>query len=252
MARKLFIAGNWKMNTTRSSAVALASELKASIGSIDTVDMAVIPPSVYLSAVSEVLEGDSIAVGAQNMYFEQKGAFTGETSAAMLKDIGCKYVLLGHSERRHVFGETDELINKKVLKALEEGLDVIFAVGELLQQREAGETTQVVTRQITDGLVGVDAAGSANITIAYEPVWAIGTGKTATPEQAQEVHAMIRGLVCDLYDAATAEAMRIQYGGSVTPDNAANLLARKDVDGALVGGASLKSEDFAAIVKAGL
>ena len=252
MVRKPFIAGNWKMNTTRSSAVALARELKASIGSIDGVDLAVIPPSVYLSAVSEVLSNDSIAVGAQNMYFEQKGAFTGEISAAMLKDVGCRYVLLGHSERRHVFGETDELINKKILKALTEGLEVIFAVGELLQQREAGETTEVVTRQITNGLIGVDAAGAANITIAYEPVWAIGTGRTATPEQAQEVHAMIRGLVGDLYDDATGEAMRIQYGGSVTPDNATDLLAQKDVDGALVGGASLKAEDFTTIVKAGL
>ena len=252
MVRKPFIAGNWKMNTTRSSAVALATGLKDSIGSIDAVDLAVIPPSVYLLAVGDVLCGTCIALAAQNMYFEPKGAFTGEISAAMVKDVGCKYVLLGHSERRHVFGETDELVNKKVLRALAEGLEVILAVGELLEQREAGKTSEVVSGQVRIALGGVDAGGAGKVTIAYEPVWAIGTGKTASPEQAQEVHAMIRGLVGEMYDAATGEAMRIQYGGSVKADNAADLLARPDVDGALVGGASLKVEDFTAIVKAEL
>lgn len=252
MARRKFVAGNWKMNTTNDSGVALAKGLKETIGDIDAMDVAVIPPSLYLSAIVEALAGSQVAVGAQNMYFEEAGAFTGEISSAMIQDVGCKYVLLGHSERRHVFGETDELINKKVRKALTGNLEIIFAVGELLEERQAGKTLEVNERQVRQGLAGVSAEDMARVTVAYEPVWAIGTGKTASPEQAQEVHATIRTLLGDLYGANVAEATRIQYGGSVKPDNAAELLSQPDIDGALVGGASLNVNDFTAIVKAGV
>jgi len=222
--------------------------MAAELGRIDAVDLAICPPFVYIPGVAEALSGSNIRVGAQNMYFQDNGAFTGEISGQMLKDIGCRYVILGHSERRHVIGETDELINTKIVKALAVGLEVIFCVGELLEERKADQTAEVVTRQVTAGLNGVSAGEAANITIAYEPVWAIGTGETATPDQAQEVHAMVRKLVGDLYGAELAGSMRIQYGGSVKPSNAADLLGRDDVDGALVGGASLKAEDFAGIV----
>ena len=252
MARKLFIAGNWKMNTSAAEGVALAAALAESLGAVDAVDLGVAPPFVYLQAVGEALARTNIALGAQNMFCEDNGAFTGEISAAMLKDVGARFVILGHSERRHVIGETDELINRKVLRALADGLDVILAVGELLEQRENQQTVNVVTRQVKIGLEGVDAAEMARVTIAYEPVWAIGTGVTATPAQAQEVHAIIRKLLGDLYDGQVADATRIQYGGSVKPDNAADLLALPDVDGALVGGASLKADAFAAIVNAGV
>ena len=252
MARKLFIAGNWKMNTTLESGVALAKGLKETIGSITEIELAFFPPAVYLKSICEAVAGSNIGVGGQNMYFEEKGAYTGEISGAMLKDVGCKYVLLGHSERRHIIGESDELINKKVLKALADGLHVVLAIGELLEEREAGKTMEVNERQVKIGLEGVDKAAMANVTIAYEPVWAIGTGKTATPEQAQEVHAEIRQLLATMYDEEVAQATRIQYGGSMKPDNAAELLGQPDVDGGLIGGASLKVEDFTALVKAGL
>ncbi|MGA2265538.1 MAG: triose-phosphate isomerase [Phycisphaerae bacterium] len=252
MARKPFVAGNWKMNTSRATAVDLARKLVASIGSLEAVDLAVCPPFVYLADVAAALKGSRIATGAQDMFYENDGAFTGEISGAMLKDVGCRYVILGHSERRHVIGETDETINRKVLKALADGLEVIFCVGELLEERKAARTADVVSRQVKIGMEGVDRKHVRAVTIAYEPVWAIGTGVTATPQQAQEVHAMIRGLVATAYDAATAEAIRIQYGGSVKPSNAAELLGQKDVDGALVGGASLNAADFAVIVKAGM
>ncbi len=252
MARKLFIAGNWKMNTTLKSGLELVGGLKETIGSINEIEMAFFPPAVYLKSICDAVAGSNIGVGAQNMYFEDKGAFTGEISGAMVKDAGCKYVLLGHSERRHVFGETDEMINRKVLKALSDGLHVILAVGELLEEREASKTMEVNERQIRIGLEGVDKASMSNVTIAYEPVWAIGTGETASPAQAQEVHAKIRGLLEKLYDAEVASATRIQYGGSMKPENAAELLSQDDVDGGLIGGASLKVEDFTAIVKAGL
>ena len=252
MSRKLFIAGNWKMNTTLKSGLELAEGLKETIGSIEEIELAFFPPSVYLKPICDAVAGSNIGVGAQNMYFEEKGAFTGEISGAMVKDAGCRYVLLGHSERRHVFGETDEIINRKVLKALSDGLHVVLAVGELLEQREAGKTMEVNERQIRIGLEGVDSTAMSNVTIAYEPVWAIGTGKTASPEQAQEVHAEIRRLLEKLYDAEIAAATRIQYGGSMNPKNAAELLGQKDVDGGLIGGASLKVEDFTAIVNAGL
>ena len=252
MARKLFIAGNWKMNTSAAKGVALAAALAESIGAVDAVDLGAAPPFVYLQAVGDALAGTNIALGAQNMFCEDNGAFTGEISAAMLKDVGARFVILGHSERRHVIGEADELINRKVLKALADGLDVILAVGELLEQRENKQTVEVVTSEVKIGLEGVAAAEMARVTIAYEPVWAIGTGVTATPDQAQEVHAIIRKLLGDLYDGQVADATRIQYGGSVKPDNAADLLALPDVDGALVGGASLKADAFAGIVNAGV
>ncbi len=251
MSRKLFVAGNWKMNTSLAEARALAAGLAEKIGSVDSVDIAICPPFVYIPAVVEAVSGSNIAVGGQNLFYESNGAYTGETSTDMLKDVGCKYVILGHSERRHVIGETDEIVNRKVIKALADGLDVIFCVGELLAEREAGQTDEVVTRQVKIGLEAIDGAGLADrLTIAYEPVWAIGTGKTATPDQAQEVHAMIRGLIGNIYDSQLAEAIRIQYGGSVKPSNAAELLGQSDVDGALVGGAALKVDDFAGIVNA--
>jgi triosephosphate isomerase len=252
MSRKLFIAGNWKMNTSRDGAVALAGGLKDAIGAVEAVDLGVAPPFVYLAAVGEALAGSRIDLLAQNMFYEDNGAFTGETSGEMLRDVGVRTVILGHSERRHVIGESDELINRKVIKALGDGLDVILCVGELLEQRQAEQTLEVVGRQVKIGLEGVPADAMANVTIAYEPVWAIGTGVTATPDQAQHVHAMVRGMLGEKYDAAVAEATRIQYGGSVKPANAAELLAQPDIDGALVGGASLKVDDFSAIVHAGV
>jgi len=258
MARKLFVAGNWKMNTSLAAAEDLATALVEGIGSVKEVDVAVCPPFPYLVAVGSALGVSNIALGAQDVFYEDNGAYTGEVSTMMLKDVGCRYVIAGHSERRHVIGETDEIVNRKVLQALSDGLDVIFCVGELLEEREGEQTLDVVKRQVTRGLEGVGRSWtdgltlSDRLTIAYEPVWAIGTGKTATPDQAQEVHAMVRGLVAELYDSSLAEQMRIQYGGSVKPANAADLLAKEDIDGALVGGASLKAKDFADIVRAGM
>jgi len=251
MSRKLFIAGNWKMNLDLAGAKALAEALAAQIGNTDKVDLAVAPPFVYLPAVAAAVKGSKIALAAQNMFYENNGAFTGEISGAMLKDVGCSHVILGHSERRHVIGETDETINHKVVKAIGDELKVILCVGELLAQRDEGTTNDVVAEQTKVGLEGVSAEAMEDVTIAYEPVWAIGTGRTATPEQAQEVHAMIRGLLVKLYGPAVAAATVIQYGGSVKPSNAAELLAQPDIDGALVGGAALKAADFVGIVQAG-
>ena len=248
--RKPFIAGNWKMNMNSASSVALAAGLAKELENVDTVDVAVCPPFVYAQSVAAALSASNIAVGAQDVYFEGNGAFTGEISCDMLKDTGCTYVLAGHSERRHVIGETDELINKKVIAAIDAGLLPILCVGELLEERQAEKTTEVVVEQIKKGLAGLCKERVQAVTIAYEPVWAIGTGLTATPEQAQEVHAMIRGLLAELYDEDIAQTLRIQYGGSAKPGNTAELMAQPDVDGLLVGGASLKVEDFAAMVKA--
>jgi triosephosphate isomerase len=252
MARKKFIAGNWKMNTTAASGATLAKALAEQVGTQEGVDVAVCPPFPYLSAVKAALGASRIALGAQDVFYENDGAFTGEVSAAMLKDVGCTYAICGHSERRHVIGETDEIINSKVLKAIAEGIGPIFCVGELLSQRQAGETLDVVTRQVRMGLEGVTGADIGKVTIAYEPVWAIGTGVVATSAQAQEVHAMIRKLLAEMYDAPTAERIRIQYGGSVKASNAKELLGCPDVDGALVGGASLKAAEFVGIIRAGL
>jgi len=247
--RKPFIAGNWKMNTDSASAVALAAGLVKELSDVDTVDVAVCPPFVYLQSVAAALSASNIALGSQNVYFEEKGAFTGEISCQMLKDASCTYAIIGHSERRHVMGETDAMINQKISAAIRSGLLPIFCVGELLEEREAGRTNEVVAEQVKKGLAGLCAERVQAVTIAYEPVWAIGTGLTATPEQAQEVHAMIRGLLSELYGEDVAQSIRIQYGGSAKPANTAELMAQPDVDGLLVGGASLKVEDFAAMVK---
>lgn len=249
--RKPFVAGNWKMNTDVHSSVKLAQGVVSGCKNVvDKVDVAVCPPFVYLQQVSTALQSSHIALGSQDVYFEQKGAFTGEISSAMLKDVGCAYAICGHSERRHVIGETDELINKKVHAAILGGLLPILCVGELIEERKANKTAEVVTRQMKKGLAGLTPEKMSAVTIAYEPVWAIGTGLTATPQQAQEVHALIRKLVAEMYDRKIADEIRIQYGGSAKPDNAGELMAQEDVDGLLVGGASLKADDFVAIVKA--
>lgn len=246
MARKKIVAGNWKMNMTPSEAVKLVEELKPLVAS-DDVEVVYCVPAIDIIPVAEAVKGSNVAIGAQNMYFEEKGAFTGEISAAMLTDAGVKYVILGHSERRDYFKEDDALLNKKVKKAFEAGLTPILCCGESLEQREMGVTMDWIRLQIKSDLVGISAAQVASMVIAYEPIWAIGTGKTATTEQAQEVCKGIRECIAEMYDAATAEAVRIQYGGSVNGANAAELFAQPDIDGGLVGGASLKA-DFGKIV----
>ena len=246
MARRKIVAGNWKMNMTPSQAVALCDELKDLVKS-DEVDVVYCVPAVDIVPVVEAVKGSNVAVGAENMYFEEKGAYTGEISASMLVDAGVKYVIIGHSERRDYFKEDDALLNKKVKKAFEAGLTPILCCGETLEQREMGITLDFIRMQIKSDLVGVSAEQVASMVIAYEPIWAIGTGKTATTEQAQEVCKAIRDCVAEIYDAATAEAVRIQYGGSVNAGNAAELFAQPDIDGGLVGGASLKA-DFGKIV----
>jgi triosephosphate isomerase len=250
--RKPFVAGNWKMNMNSQTSVELAKSIAS--GSVETasqsVTVAVCPPFVYLQAVSKALSSSNIAVGAQDIYFEPSGAFTGEISASMLKDVGCSYCICGHSERRHILGESDELINRKVTAAIAGGLLPILCVGELIEERQASQTNEVVTRQVKEGLAGLSAEKLQAVTIAYEPVWAIGTGLTATPEQAQEVHDFIRRLLAQMYDDKSAEEIRILYGGSVKPGNAADLMNQKDIDGSLVGGASLKADDFLAIIQA--
>jgi len=253
--RKKFVAGNWKMNMDASGAASLAIGLKEQLSSCDKadeIDVAVCPPFVYLATVCAVLKDSDIGVGAQDVYFETNGAFTGEISVAMLKDVGCGFVIIGHSERRHVICETDELINKKVLAALEGGLEVIFCIGELLEERQQNKTEAVNERQLRNGLANVTKEQMAKVTIAYEPVWAIGTGVTATCQQAQEAHAFCRSVLSDIFDSETAQSVRIQYGGSVKPNNAVELMAQPDVDGALVGGASLKVDDFMGIIQGGL
>jgi triosephosphate isomerase len=249
MTRRKFVCGNWKMHKTAAEAVQLVRELRQKLDG-SAAQVAVAPPFTALAATRQALQGSAIQLFAQNCHHEKQGAFTGEVSAPMLKDAGCDGVILGHSERRQHFGETDDWIAKKTRAALGEGLHPIVCVGETLQEREGGKTWEVVSRQVRGALGGLDAAALQKITLAYEPVWAIGTGRTATTAQAQEVHAQIRGLLRELGGAPVADAVRIQYGGSVKPDNAAELLSQPDVDGALVGGASLKAADFAAIVSA--
>ena len=250
--RKPFVAGNWKMNTDSRSSVELAGAVVSGSAGVarEKVTVAVIPPFVYLPAVVRAVSASGVAVGAQDVYFEAKGAFTGEISPGMLKDVGCTYVLCGHSERRHVLGEPDELVGKKVTAALGGGLLPILCVGELLAERDAGQMEQVVERHLRTGLAGLSAEKMSAVTIAYEPVWAIGTGRTATPQQAQEVHAFIRALLAKMYDKALAQEIRIQYGGSVKGDNAKELMQQPDVDGLLVGGASLKADEFVRIIQA--
>lgn len=246
MARKKIVAGNWKMNMTPSQAVALCDELKDLVKS-EEVDVVYCVPAIDIVPVVEAVKGTNVEVGAENMYFEEKGAYTGEISAAMLVDAGVKYVIIGHSERRDYFKEDDALLNKKVKKAFEAGLTPILCCGETLEQREMGITLDWIRMQIKSDLVDVSAKQVASMVIAYEPIWAIGTGKTATTEQAQEVCKAIRDCIAEIYDAATADAVRIQYGGSVNAGNAAELFAQPDIDGGLVGGASLKA-DFGKIV----
>ncbi|MDC7286504.1 triose-phosphate isomerase [Blautia schinkii] len=246
MARRKIVAGNWKMNMTPSEAVKLVETLKPLVVS-DDVDVVFCVPAIDIIPVLEAVKGTNIQVGAENMYYEEKGAYTGEISPNMLTDVGVKYVVLGHSERREYFAETDETVNKKVLKAFEHGLTPIMCCGETLTQREQGVTMDFIRQQVKIGFQGVTADQAKTAVIAYEPIWAIGTGKTATTEQAQEVCAGIRACIAEIYDEATAEAIRIQYGGSVNPATAPELFAQNDIDGGLVGGASLKA-DFGAIV----
>ena len=250
--RKKIIAGNWKMNKTPSEAKVLAAGIAEALGSAPCpVDVVVCPPAIDLPAVTSVLAGTQIGVGAQNMHDQPKGAFTGETSAAMLLDLGVKYVILGHSERRTYFADTDATVNAKVKAAIAAGLTPIVCVGETLEQREAGKMAEVVAGQVKGSLADL-GADLAKVVVAYEPVWAIGTGKTATPAQAQEVHALIRRTLAELSDGTTANSIRIQYGGSMKPANAAELLAQPDIDGGLIGGAALKADSFLEIVKAAL
>lgn len=247
--RRPLIAGNWKMNLTRDDAVNLARGVGAAAGDGE-VDVLVCPTFVHLDGVISAVEGSKVSVGGQNVYFEGNGAFTGETSTDMLNDIGCQFVILGHSERRNVIGECDKLINQKLHAALAAGLSPILCVGELLEEREAGKTMEVVQSQMDGSLEGVSAEQMADVVVAYEPVWAIGTGKTASPEQAQEVHADLRSLLANRYNQEVADGVRILYGGSVKPANAADLMECPDIDGALVGGASLKADSFAEIIAA--
>jgi triosephosphate isomerase len=250
MTRKKLIAGNWKMNKTSAEAVALALEIVQAAGKQSEVDIVVCPPFTALESVSEAVDGSLVKLGAQNMHFEASGAFTGEVSAPMLRAFFATHVILGHSERRSLFGETDELVNRKVLAALKNQLRPIICVGESLAEREAGSTLKVVQAQTEKALEGVSRELAPAIIIAYEPVWAIGTGKVATTEQAQEVHAFIRGILTKLLGEALAQRVRILYGGSMKPANAPELLAQKDIDGGLIGGASLEARSFLELVRA--
>jgi len=251
MSRRPIVAGNWKMNLDRAKARELTAAVAARVGEAGTTELVLCPPAVYLEAVGTTLgAGSPVALGAQNMHDKASGAFTGEVAPAMLVDLGCRYCILGHSERRTLFGETDAVVNAKTKAALAAGLIPIVCVGETLEEREAGRTAAVVTEQVQGSLAGLAPAEIEKVVVAYEPVWAIGTGKVATPQQAQEVHALVRGLLAGLASAAVAAKVRIQYGGSVKPDNAADLAVQPDIDGALVGGASLKADDFLGIARA--
>jgi triosephosphate isomerase (TIM) len=246
--RRPIIVGNWKMHKTTAEAVALVKALSGSVAQVDGVDIGVAPPYTALMAVAEALRGSTIFVAAQNMHWEPQGAFTGEISAAMLTDVGCTRVIIGHSERRQFFAETDMTVNRKLRAALTAQLDPILCIGETLDQREGNATFGVLEQQVRQGLADIAAEGMSRVVMAYEPIWAIGTGKTATPAQAQEVHAFIRGLLGELYGKALADDVRIQYGGSVNAGNIHALMSQPDVDGALVGGASLEASSFAQIV----
>jgi triosephosphate isomerase len=247
--RQKFIAGNWKMYKTVSEAVSLAKALAAALASESGRKVMVAPPFTALHAVRAALEGSGILLGAQNAASELEGAHTGEVSLRMLRDAGVAVVILGHSERRHTYGETDTLINKKVRLALAEGFEVILCVGETLEERQSGVTEKVVETQTRAGLAGITEGALGKVTIAYEPVWAIGTGKNATPQDADSVHAFIRTVIGGMYSRAAADALVIQYGGSVKPENIRDLMGMKNIDGALVGGASLKAETFLPIIK---
>jgi triosephosphate isomerase len=250
--RRPFVAGNWKMFKNLKTSRQLLDGLRERMPAPCPIEVAVCPPFPYLLPMERAVDGTEIRLGAQNMWYESEGAFTGEIAPPMLLDCGCTYVILGHSERRHTIGkgEDDALINRKVLAAIAAGLTPILCIGEKLEERDAGKTESVLTTQVQGGLAGVAAEKVAKTVLAYEPVWAIGTGRNATPEQAQEAHEHIRGVLGRMYDEATAQAVRIQYGGSVKPGNAAEIMAKPDVDGGLIGGASLKAEDFIGIIKA--
>jgi triosephosphate isomerase len=253
--RRMLIAGNWKMNLSAVEARALIGAIRAEIDRdaaslVRDRDLMIAPPSIVIPAASQALAGSSIALGAQNMHFEDKGAFTGEVSSPMLRAFGVTHVILGHSERRHVFGETDQLINKKVLTAMRHRLIPILCVGETREERDGGHTLTVVLRQLQTGLSGIDPQQSSTVVVAYEPVWAIGTGLTATPEQAEAVHSSIREALRDQMGPEKGDSVRILYGGSVTADNVDSLVSKPNIDGALVGGASLKADSFARIIRA--
>jgi triosephosphate isomerase len=251
--RQKFITGNWKMHTTSAEAGRLAKAIVDGVGAAAHVSVAICPPFPYLALVGEILKGSRVALGAQNLCPEKDGAFTGEVSSTMLLDLGCKYVILGHSERREKLGETDGFINQKVRFAVAAGLDVILCVGETRNQRDAGQTEAVLDRQVTQGLAELSEDLLSHLIIAYEPIWAIGSsGHDATPQQAQEGHAIIRHRFGQMFGGKSAQALAIQYGGSVKPENAAALLGRPGVDGALIGGASLRADQFLAIVRAGI
>jgi triosephosphate isomerase len=247
--RKPYVAGNWKMNKTIAESVALATELREKLPRDAKAQVAVIPQFLALSKVAEVLESSPIGVGAQDVFYEKNGAFTGEISREMLRDAGATFALVGHSERRHVIGETDAIVRKKLEALLGGGLEVILCIGEKLEEREAGKTEERLTIQTRAGLQGLAKSDMTRVTIAYEPVWAIGTGRTATTAQAEQAHLFVRGLVEELFDREVAQGMRIQYGGSVKADNAAELMGQPNVDGALVGGAALLADSFLGIVK---
>jgi len=246
--RRPIIVGNWKLHKTVGEALELATAIKNVLGGLPHLDVGIAPPFTALSAVAKRLEGSKLILAAQNCTHEDQGAFTGEVSVPMLADVGCTHVIVGHSERRQYYGEDDELINKKVRAVLRHGLSPIFCIGEHLSQREAGDTFAVVERQLSTGLRGVSPAEAERVVVAYEPVWAIGTGQVATTGQAQEVHAFLRGKLKEIF-SDVADSIRIQYGGSVKASNAPGLMAQSDIDGGLVGGASLKAEDFIGILK---
>jgi triosephosphate isomerase len=249
--RKKIIAGNWKMYKTNEEAKQLVNNLKQNISAIKKTKVVICPPATALVEVAALLRGTPIALGAQNIHWEKEGAFTGELSAGMIKSAGAAFVILGHSERRQYFGETDDKVRRKIVAALSQGLTPIVCIGETLEEREKGITKEIVARQIDQGLSGLTAPQVSRLVFAYEPVWAIGTGKNATPAQAQEVHVFIRNRLSALYDAQTAGEITIQYGGSVKPANALELLKQADIDGALVGGACLQADSFIEIIKAG-
>jgi triosephosphate isomerase len=249
MARKPIVAGNWKMYKTIPEAVALGNTLRSGASGILDREVVVAPPFTALAAVAKTLEGSGIALSGQNTCWENEGAYTGEISPIMLKDVGCRYVIIGHSERRHIFGERDETIARKIRAALDAGLQPIFCIGETLEERENGETLAVLRRQVREGLKLIQGADMNRVVIAYEPVWAIGTGKTATNEQAQEAHSFIRTLLEELFEKNIASDLRILYGGSVKVGNVDGLMAQPDIDGVLVGGASLEADSFLRIIK---
>ena len=247
--RRTLIAGNWKMNCTRSEAAQLARGVVQGVADA-SVDIVMCPPFTALETVSAIVSGTNVALGAQDIFWESSGAYTGEISSGMLLDIGCSYVIVGHSERRQYMSETDEMVNRKARAALAAGLQVMMCVGETLDEREAGKMQDIVKREVVNGLAEIDAGQIKSLSIAYEPIWAIGTGRTATPQQANEAHEFIRSVVAGLYGGDVARTFVIQYGGSVKPENTADLMAESHVDGALVGGASLKADSFVQIVKA--